>query len=260
MNATRQSPWRSRRIVLLLASMAALALTLTPLASTQPVENVGGSATGEGFYNATPPAERLILGALGPPPGTVTGTPQAATGSVHWGENGGGFDGVARCIAIDETATGFRASIAGEIILNINPNASFQGFEVTVYDNTPSAQIDQASSMGLYSEPRTSCTFDRGADFTLSAGDFTVVPLAVCPPNNDDDGDGLTNNNESLFFTLLDSDDSDLDGVADGNDDANGNGEDDEDEDDDDGDDECPDEDSDDDGEDDEDEDDDDDD
>jgi hypothetical protein len=82
---------------------------------------------------------------------------------------------------------------------------------------------------------------------------------AACPEEEDDDGDGLADSRESQFFTLLGSTDSDLDGIADGNDDANGNGEDDEDEDDDE-DDGCPDEDSDGDGEDDEDEDDDDDD
>jgi hypothetical protein len=90
---------------------------------------------------------------------------------------------------------------------------------------------------------------------TIRYVEIVCVP-APCPPNVDGDDDGLTDENESLFFTLLDNDDSDFDGIADGNDDANGNGEDDEDEDDDE-DDECPDEDSDDDGEDDEDEDDD---
>jgi hypothetical protein len=76
-------------------------------------------------------------------------------------------------------------------------------------------------------------------------------------PDDDEDNDGLTDERESLLLTLLGNQDSDLDGIKDGNDDANGNGEDDEDEDDDDDD--CP-NDSDGDGEDDEDEDDDDDD
>jgi hypothetical protein len=79
------------------------------------------------------------------------------------------------------------------------------------------------------------------------------VCAPVCPPNDDDDNDGLTNTNEKLFHTLLSITDSDSDGIVDGNDDANGNGEDDEDEDDNDG---CPDDDSDGDGTDDEDEDD----
>jgi hypothetical protein len=74
-------------------------------------------------------------------------------------------------------------------------------------------------------------------------------------PDDDEDNDGLTDESELLLLTLLGSQDSDLDGIKDGNDDANGNGEDDEDEDDDDDD--CP-NDSDGDGEDDEDEDDDD--
>jgi hypothetical protein len=83
-----------------------------------------------------------------------------------------------------------------------------------------------------------------------------TVSCGGCPDEEDEDGDGLTDSKESRFLTLLGNDDSDFDGIADGNDDANGNGEDDEDEDDDE-DDDCPDEDSDDDGEDDEDEDDD---
>ena len=77
-----------------------------------------------------------------------------------------------------------------------------------------------------------------------------------CPSNEDLDNDGLIDARENLLLTLLGNSDSDLDGIVDGNDDANGNGEDDEDEDDDDA---CPDRDSDGDGEDDEDEDDDDD-
>jgi hypothetical protein len=85
-------------------------------------------------------------------------------------------------------------------------------------------------------------------------GAYEVETVAGCPPNADEDNDGLTDHNEILFSTLLGNADSDFDGIADGNDDANGNGEDDEDEDDGD---ECPDEDSDDDGVDDEDEDDD---
>jgi hypothetical protein len=74
-----------------------------------------------------------------------------------------------------------------------------------------------------------------------------------CPSNDDADSDGLIDARESLLLTLLGNPDSDLDGIVDGNDDANGNGLDDEDEDDFD---ECPDRDSDGDGEDDEDEDD----
>jgi hypothetical protein len=74
-----------------------------------------------------------------------------------------------------------------------------------------------------------------------------------CPPNDDDDADGLINSRELLLFTLLGNPDSDLDGIKDGNDDANDNGQDDEDEDDNDG---CPDRDGDGDGVDDEDEDD----
>jgi hypothetical protein len=78
-----------------------------------------------------------------------------------------------------------------------------------------------------------------------------------CSSQDDADGDGLLDARESVLLTLLGNRDSDLDGIVDGNDDANHNGEDDEDEDDDD---QCPDRDSDGDGEDDEDDDDDDDD
>jgi hypothetical protein len=90
--------------------------------------------------------------------------------------------------------------------------------------------------------------------FEVEAG-TCPAPGQECPPEDDDDNDGLTNDNESLLLTLLGDPDSDNDGIVDGNDDANGDGRDDEDEDDDD--DECPDEDSDGDGRDDEDEDDD---
>jgi hypothetical protein len=74
-----------------------------------------------------------------------------------------------------------------------------------------------------------------------------------CPSNVDTDSDGLIDVNETLLGTLLGIRDSDLDGIVDGNDDANGNGGADEDEDDHDG---CPDRDTDGDGVDDEDEDD----
>jgi hypothetical protein len=79
------------------------------------------------------------------------------------------------------------------------------------------------------------------------------VCITGCPPNDDEDGDGLIDSRETALLTLLGNVDSDRDGIRDGNDDANGNGEDDEDEDDTD---ECPDSDSDGDGVDDEDEDD----
>jgi hypothetical protein len=82
---------------------------------------------------------------------------------------------------------------------------------------------------------------------------FGQDPDEGCPPTNDEDADGLIDSRELLLFTLLGTPDSDLDGIKDGNDDANGNGHADEDEDDDDG---CPDRDSDRDGVDDEDEDD----
>jgi hypothetical protein len=111
----------------------------------------------------------------------------------------------------------------------------------------------------------------RSADFTAgctapcavldgslggSADAFVVKIVDVaegCPPNDDEDKDGLLDANERLLGTLLGNSDSDGDGIRDGNDDANGNGKDDEDEDDGD---ECPDRDSDGDGTDDEDEDD----
>ena len=86
----------------------------------------------------------------------------------------------------------------------------------------------------------------------LSSG---IGSLSDCLDNGDDDGDGITNPRELLLGLLANDNDSDDDGILDGNDDANGNGTDDEDEDDDD---DCPDPDTDGDGEDDEDEDDDD--
>jgi hypothetical protein len=249
---------RSHRMVPVGLVMA-LALAFTPSAGAQTVD-VGGSAAGTGSWT--------VAGPLGPVVNTltlaVTGTPQAATGTVSFGSTGfsqGFFDwsGVPSCIAIDETATGFRASIAGDIVGGTAFVVGARSFELTVYDNTPSGQIDQVdvrTSLSPGDFDRT-CSFDLAPVHTLTAGDFVVTPVAACPPNDDEDGDGLTNNNESLFSTLLGNADSDRDGIADGNDDANRNGEDDEDEDDDeeDG---CPDDDSDGDGEDDEDEDDDD--
>jgi hypothetical protein len=245
MHATRRASLRRRRRSLLLVRLfAALALTFTPLASAQVID-VGGSATGTGTYAGS---STLTL--------AVAGTPQAATGTVTYADSTDTLVGTARCIAIDDTLTGRRASIAGEITGGTAFVVDgYRGFELTVYDNTPSAQIDQVSFIDPFPLPRTSCAFDKARDFTLRAGDFTVVPLAVCPPNDDEDNDGLTDHNENLFSTLLGNADSDFDGIADGNDDGNGNGEDDEDEDDDD-DDGCPDADSDGDGEDDEDEDD----
>lgn len=246
MNTSERLPlWMSRRIVLLL-SVAALGLTFTPLGSAQPVD-VGGSAEGTGAYDSPVVATLTVA---------VTGTPQAATGPVTFAQGVGNFTGVAHCIAIGETATGFRAKIAGEVTGGTYYVEGFRGFIFTIYDNTPSGAIDRVSAVSLGSSgPFTNCAFPSPPVHTLRAGDFTVVPLGVCPPNGDDDGDGLTDDREGAFFTLLGNADSDLDGIPDGNDDANGNGEDDEDEDDDE-DDGCPDEDSDGDGEDDEDEDD----
>jgi hypothetical protein len=59
-----------------------------------------------------------------------------------------------------------------------------------------------------------------------------LSPRRQDAPKEDDDGDGLTDNRESVFSMLLGNSDSHLDGINDGNDDGNGNGEDDEDEDD----------------------------
>jgi hypothetical protein len=255
MSATRQSPWRSRRIVLLLASVAALVLTLTTLASAQ-VTDSGGSADGIGDGGNSGHA-LTVLG--------VTGTPQAAVGSVTWTNPkpppGAPTDwtGVAKCIAIDEIAdpvftTVLRASIAGEITGGSALLAGFRGFRVTVYDRQgPPGVEDPWSDPDLAAQPQTSCNFDFPP--TQTQGGFTIVPFDVCPPQIDEDNDGLTDHNENLFSTLLGNSDSDLDGISDGNEDSDDDGEDDEDEDDeeDDG---CPDEDSDDDGEDDEDEDD----
>ena len=255
MDAVRKrSLGRSRRIVLCLLSAAALAFTFTPLASAQAVD-VGGSAVGTGFFD---------FGEGGPSSITVdvTGTPQAATGFVAVTLAGSPFSdtftftGEPRCIAIDETATGFSASIAGEITGGPAFLLGKRGFQFVLFDNTPTGQPDQVNEtpFAVDDVPLTSCAFNRSPGSEVT-GDYVITPAGACPPGEDEDNDGLTDERESLFSTLLDNPDSDLDGIADGNDDANGNGEDDEDEDDDE-DDGCPDEDSDDDGEDDEDEDD----
>jgi hypothetical protein len=245
MNSIGRRPlWMSRCIVLLPLFAATLALTLTPLASAQ-VTNAGGLATGGGTYNEL--TSELTV--------NVTGTPQAATGLVT-GSQGlfANFTGEARCISIDETDRGYRASIAG-VITGGNVFAIGQGFRVTVYDNTPGP--DELSDVEAADLPQ-SCSFDLDPVETLETGAFIITPTdaGTCPTGGDEDRDGLRDDRESIFSTLLRNADSDRDGIVDGNDDSNGNGEDDEDEDDDE-DDGCPDEDSDGDGEDDEDEDDD---
>jgi hypothetical protein len=53
-----------------------------------------------------------------------------------------------------------------------------------------------------------------------------------CPPQDDQDHDGLTDSNELAFLTLLSNPDTNFNGIVDGNDDANHNGIADEDEDD----------------------------
>jgi hypothetical protein len=250
MDAIRRRPlWMSRRIVLLMFAVAALALALTPMASPQAVD-VGGSASGTGTWGDFFPTSTLTL--------AVTGTPQAATGTVTLTQGGQFMTGDARCIAIDETPTGFRARIAGEITAEVGFGMAGDGFRLAVYDNTPSGQMDQFGGLTVVSsgQPETTCDFVSAPRATLTAGDFIVTPVGVCPDNDDEDKDGLTNSRENLFSTLLRNSDSDRDGIPDGNDDSNRNGEDDEDEDDDDNGNQCPDEDSDDDGEDDEDEDD----
>jgi hypothetical protein len=254
MHVTKAGPLRtSRRTVLLARFFAVFALAFTPLASAQ-VTDVGGSASGTGAF---------VHGILGGPSTLtleVTGTPQTAMGPVALTTPNPGFTftGEARCIAIDETPTGFRASISGEVTggLAFAPPFGVRGFRLTVYDNTPSLQPDQVGERFVVSAfPITDCIHDFPPEAVV-VGDYLVTPEGACPSDDDEDNDGLTDESEKLvFLTLLGNSDSDSDGIADGNDDANGNGEDDEDEDDeDDG---CPDADSDDDGEDDEDEDDD---
>jgi hypothetical protein len=227
----------------------AIALTAAAPASAQAV-NAGGSATGTGTFDFGGPSTLTLA---------VTGTPQAAAGPVALSlgmSPAFTYTGEARCIAIDETPTGFRASIAGEItggpaLLLLG----LQGFQLTVYDNTPSAQPDEFGSDAVVTTGvQTTCEFDFARGPEVKKGNYVIRPAGACPPGDDEDGDGLNDGRERLFSTLLGNSDSDRDGIKDGNDDANGNGEDDEDEDDDD---ECPDEDSDGDGEDDEDEDDD---
>lgn len=93
----------------------------------------------------------------------------------------------------------------------------------------------------------------QDADEPTGSATKTWVAAPPACPDDDEDDDGLTDERENLFLTLLGNSDSDGDGVKDGNEDSDDDGEDDEDEDD--AEDECP-NDSDGDGEDDEDEDD----
>jgi hypothetical protein len=133
--------------------------------------------------------------------------------------------------------------------------------------NTDSCALQEwFASDQLTTEPADECSdrIDNDGDLLI---DFPADPGCESatddseanggtPPQcgDDDDGDGLRDDAESLFGGLLGNPDSDADGVRDGNEDDDGDGEDDEDEDDD----ECEDDDEDGDGEDDEDEDDDD--
>jgi hypothetical protein len=239
---------RPRPLAVFTLALIAVAIALTAAApASAQVVDAGGSATGTGTFDFGGPSTLTLA---------VTGTPQAAAGPVALTLGVGGpfsYTGEARCIAIDETATGFRASIAGEITGGPALLLGFQGFRLTVYDNTPSAEPDQfGSDTTVSTAVQTDCGLDFGPGPEVD-GDYVITPAGACPPGDDEDGDGLNDSRESLFMTLLGNSDSDRDGIKDGNDDANRNGEDDEDEDDDD---ECPDEDSDGDGEDDEDEDD----
>jgi hypothetical protein len=187
---------------------------------------------------------------------TATGGPAAATGTMTYTGSsfGGPFTTHVECIGV----FGNRALIVGGQIFDI------QRLIFSVQDNgIPGAGVDRFRGTVGFGNPASFCgdltwfdVLDPGGP--IRSGEIVVRgPGADCPPNDDKDGDGLTDENESLFFTLLGNSDSDLDGIPDGNDDANGNGEDDEDEDDDDDEDDgCPDDDSDGDGVDDEDEDD----
>jgi hypothetical protein len=74
----------------------------------------------------------------------VTRTPEAAAGPVVL-TGFFAFTGEARCIAIDETATGFRASIAGELTDGDAFEQGLRGFRLTVYDNTQSGQPRSAT-------------------------------------------------------------------------------------------------------------------
>lgn len=244
---------RPRPLAALTLVLAAVAIALTAAApASAQVANAGGSATGTGAFDFNGPSTLTLA---------VTGTPQAAAGPVELAlasapDGSFTYTGEARCIAIDETETGFRASIAGEITGGPSFLLGNHGFQLTVYDNTPSGQVDQFGNEATVStEVQTDCGFDFGPGPEVITGNYVIRPAGACRPGDDEDGDGLNDSRESIFSTLLGKADSDLDGIVDGNDDANRNGEDDEDEDDDD---ECPDEDSDGDGEDDEDEDDDD--
>jgi hypothetical protein len=163
-------------------------------------------------------------------------------------------------VAIAGTKQLLDGSVGGSCSVNFGIEVRrfnvFATYEATITTPTGSCTTSGQTIVGLNSQDAP-----PGTSFfvhTFFERFQTGTPcLPVCPPGDDEDEDGLTNNSETLFSTVLGNADSDDDGIDDGNDDANGNGEDDEDEDDDD---ECPDDDSDGDGEDDEDEDDDDDD
>jgi hypothetical protein len=164
-----------------------------------------------------------------------------------------GFDGVSRLPSRQLTAGHYGAGVWW---------VDFSGPPRDPFDED--ARTTWGSTLGWNIMPGADTWSGKEYKGHVYAGDMTrgfdVFRLDVsdggdggCPPNDDDDHDGLTNEREILLNTFVANSDSDFDGIVDGNDDANGNGDDDEDEDDDDG---CPDRDSDGDGTDDEDEDD----
>lgn len=251
----------TRRLFLLGAVLAALAMLMTPALAGADDDDDDGGGGGDRAFCATPATGcggglvffTFLDASSGPLGENPTGTGRLETISLASSD----FD--VTCLQV----TGNSASIGG-VITNSN-DASVVGFGIafTVVDNTPVApDLVSLETLMEFSPPAANtpnCGSELPPAFPVDTGDIVVqdnIAGGACPPGDDEDNDGLTDDRESIFSTLLGNPDSDLDGIRDGNDDANGNGEDDEDEDDDEND-GCPDEDSDEDGVDDEDEDDD---
>jgi hypothetical protein len=244
-----------RSAALLAGVLAAGALANTAQASTLAGESFAATTVVTAVCGPTPtsPFTYQVEGrAVGPHTGTFTETGMVV---VDAGGQIVSLDATFTITSPDGNVTGEKHSpLAGSAFCG-DDRARINAFNMCYRAEFADGSADETGRSALnflsFHAPGALRLFDEEffPDPTVSCG-------AACPDDGDEDNDGLTNSNESLFSTLLGNADSDFDGIADGNDDANGNGEDDEDEDDDE-DDGCPDEDSDDDGEDDEDEDDD---
>ena len=102
------------------------------------------------------------------------------------------------------------------------------GYRADITTATGESCTDEGTSRArLNSGPLVGPNF-IDEDFTSSQ--LVALCAEQCPPNDDQDNDGLIDQRESHFGTLVPNADSDNDGVKDGDEDSDDDGEDDEDE------------------------------